>query len=107
MDCHSQLTLGMERNGAVHLWALPWIKKLRMGLRDPKRLMLEKGQVQNRDSRVAVDMFQNSGFQNFRPTVIACTVAHCVFQLLLTKMPDSLLHITKVLDCNRNAVSLL
>lgn len=43
-------------------WALPWIKKPRMGLRDPQWAMMEKGQVQARDSQVK--MVQNSGFQN-------------------------------------------
>lgn len=36
------------------------------GFRDLKRLLLEKGPVQNRDSQTALEMFRESGFQSYR-----------------------------------------
>lgn len=85
--------------------------KLKMGLRDLKRLMLEKRQVQNREGLAHVPEFRFSeiytGLSHSNKSLW-----HIIFQLMLTKMltkmpePPPFLHITKVLDCSGNAVSL-
>ena len=47
MDGHQRLSMNVERNGGVHLWALP-CKEAEDGLKGPKETDAREGQVLSR-----------------------------------------------------------
>ena len=53
MDGHLRLRMGVERNGGVHLWALPCIDA-EDGLKGPEETDAREGQGHHRDSQVSL-----------------------------------------------------